>query len=175
VTKILGSDSKYFKLIKDKDSLLFSPTLKDPDLRGPSSRCCTCTTRHIHHLTFFLIAIIMWFQERFDNLINIKKTDGAFMEHTNEWATPLSSGDMCGGLWQIKISLMFSDLKLQDLPFWVMWVVEFLTAGFLLSFSLFSLSSLGFIIALATFYNSPSICFSLGFDYYSFNYYIFFI
>jgi hypothetical protein len=55
----------------------------------------------------------------------------------------------------------------------VMWVVEFLTAGFLLSFSLFSLSSLGFIIAIATFYNSPSICFSLGFDYYSFNYYIF--
>lgn len=124
---------------------------------------------------FFLIAIIMWFQERFDNLINNKKADGTFMERTNEWATPLSSGDMCGGLWQIKIGLMFSDLKLQSLLFWVTWVVEFLTVGFLLPFSLFSLSSLGFIIALATFHNSPSIFFSLGFDYYSFNYYIFYL
>jgi hypothetical protein len=57
----------------------------------------------------------------------------------------------------------------------VTWVVEFLTVGFLLPFSLFSLSSLGFIIALATFHNSPSIFFSLGFDYYYFNYYIFYL
>jgi len=34
VTKIIGDNSKHFKLIKYKNSLFFSPTLEDLDLEG---------------------------------------------------------------------------------------------------------------------------------------------